>query len=183
MISTEVIWSPGDASSVFSDGVWKLLRAVDDEFVPRLSSRTDTVATGSGVGGAIAVYMDAVRSESWVVATESSVVVGVASFLAGYRQPPLEQWAPSAYVTTIAVVKERRRQGIATAMYAELARAAERAGLSWVTTRTWSTNASHLGVLRRLEFEEVVSISAQRGPGVDTVYLARLVRASTGARP
>lgn len=183
MITTLLVSSPSAARGALHEGVWALLRDVDDEFVPRLSSRSDTVSTVPSVDTTLAAYVDALRMESWIVASDSAGVVGVVSFVSGYCQPPLERWAPSAYVTTVAVTGARRRQGVATAMYEKLIIGAREAGLPWVTTRTWSTNTSHLGLLRQLGFREVMRMSADREPGVDTVYLARPIGREQGREP
>lgn len=45
-----------------------------------------------------------------------------------------------------------------------------------VTTRTWSTNHSHIHVLMKLGFELVKKIDNSRGEGVDTVYYRKIVK-------
>jgi hypothetical protein len=40
----------------------------------------------------------------------------------------------------------------------------------YATTRTWSTNASHLDLLDELGFDLIKRVEDDRGDGIDTVY-------------
>lgn len=172
----------GPASSEDQQRVLAVLREVDDEFVPPLSARADTVSlplsgsaaplrAGSEVG--VEAYFTAMQHESWLLARVSAAVVGVLSYVPGHVEPALAGHSPSHHVTTIAVARRCRGAGVATALYDALDAEARRASVLWVSTRTWSTNRGHLRLLGARRFHEVVR--SPRGWGVDSVYLARHV--------
>lgn len=172
MITTELVPLPDQAEPSMLGTVRRLLVEVDPEFVPGLSSRLDTCSTAPTSDSSISAYFRAMLSESWILARWNGSIVGIASFVSEYDRPPIRAWSPTVHVTTLAVDAAHRRRGLAWAMYAELKRAASASGLRYLTTRTWSTNSSHLELLERLGFEEVVRVGDDRASGIDTMYLA-----------
>lgn len=160
------------ASADLVAGVRRLLRAVDGEFIPPLSSRADSLslATGSGAG-TVEPYLTAIRDEQWLLVRRGGVVIGLLSYLVDHRDGALSPWAPLVYVTTVAVDAEHRRAGHAQSMYEHLARRVRGSGGTRLATRTWSSNRSHLTLLRRLGFNEVRRLVDDRSAGQDTIYL------------
>lgn len=179
MTTTEYIPEPGR----FSDGIRRLLVASDDEFVPPLSGREGTtqregladtsgVATGN-VGEAIEAYHSQCVSQHLIVCHDGGELRGFMSFRDGYRTPELDGFQPSNYVSTIIVAPEYRRRGLAREMYERiLSELPSGIASPHVTTRTWSTNRSHLSLLEELGFENVRTLPDDRGDGIDTVYYA-----------
>ena len=43
-----------------------------------------------------------------------------------------------------------------------------------IFTRTWSTNAAHIKILDKFNFEIIKCIENDRGDGIDTVYFAKI---------
>jgi len=118
-------------------------------------------------------YLDAMRDEAWLLAGKNKKVVGVLSYLVGHVEPVLEGYAPSLYVTTIAVSGSCRGSGLATALYNALYAQARQSDVRWITTRTWSTNVGHMRLLYGQGYTEVAR--QVRDSFVDSVYLARPV--------
>lgn len=176
MITTEVALFPEEAPQRVHSAVWELLQQVDSEFVPPLSSRRDTLSMTPTSGNSLADYFRAMSHESWVVAALDGLIIGFVSFVVGQDPPALSNSSPSAYATTVVVSRAHRHCGAALSMYAELKQVTRAAGLRYVTTRTWSTNDSHLRLLYRLGFEVVFRVGDERTAGIDSIYLALPVR-------
>jgi ribosomal protein S18 acetylase RimI-like enzyme len=171
------------ASQIQRHQVLGLLREVDHEFFPPLSSRTGTLSLEAvpvpvDPASGLAMYLHAMLDESWLLARRDEQVVGVLSYLVDHVEPTLERQSPSLYVTTIAVARGWRGSGVGTALYDALFVQAGLAGAPWITTRTWSTNEQHIRLLVTRGFDEVAR--RPRLGFVDSVYLARRV---SGRRP
>lgn len=153
-----------------------LLVEVDNEFVPPLSWRDSATVRDS------AVVIDGVRPDWYVrqalarpclVAFQENEFAGFMSFLPQHDEPNLDCNNLSTYVVTVATHRRFRRQGVARTLYrAAFALPAEFAS-PFITTRTWSANVVHIGLLERLDFHEVKRLKDDRGVGIDTVYYAR----------
>lgn len=159
----------------YSGGVRELLALTEDEFHPPLSGREGTTQT-SGLNeeqnDALDDYLKDLLDQQFVLALNDGVV-GFLSFRQDYTAEPISQYSPSEYVSTVAVHPEERRQGYAQQMYHTLLTdLPEDIYNSYVTTRTWSTNYSHLNLLDELGFKNVATIPNDRGEDVDTVYYA-----------
>ncbi|MET8092201.1 GNAT family N-acetyltransferase [Micromonospora sp. NPDC005220] len=172
--------TPGRQLDAAAPAIAEILTQVDAEFVPPLSSRASTTTkslTGApdvpgGGRAAPALYLNAVLAQHVILAALNGEVTGLLSFRAGHTEPLLSDWSPCDYVSTIAVLPEARRQGIARGLYAHLF-AQTTSTSPHVATRTWSTNDSHLSLLAELGFRCVANLSDHRGPGIDTVYYVR----------
>ena len=154
----------------------RLLTAADTEFVPPLSARTGTLDQQLGPAKASAAgvesYLAALGQQSLLAAYDHARVIAFMSYRPGHvvQVAGHDPLGPLAYVTTVVVAPSARRRGLARAMYETLL--AELDG-GPVATRTWSGNTAHLNLLADLGFDEVIRLTDDRGPGVDTVYLAR----------
>lgn len=177
MTTTEYIPEAGR----FSDGVRRLLVASDDEFVPPLSAREGTTqrdgladaSDADSVDRSIDAYHSQCVSQHLIVCHDGGDLRGFMSFRDGYRTPELDGFQPSNYVSTIVVAPEHRRRGVAREMYERiLSELPSKIQSPYVTTRTWSTNRSHLSLLEELGFENVATLPDDRGDGIDTVYYA-----------
>lgn len=98
------------------------------------------------------------------------------SFRHNYTCPELEENSPSNYVSTVVVESSFRRMGITRSLYEYMFdKLPEDIRLPCITTRTWSTNISHIGLLSQLDFELVAILKDHRGPGIDTYYYGKRI--------
>jgi ribosomal protein S18 acetylase RimI-like enzyme len=177
-VTTVVATAPHDAGAGMHAGVRDLLREVDAEFVPPLSHRVDTLALHGPTcppEDGLSRYLDAVGRESWLVALRGDRVVGLLSYLTDHRDPWLAAYSPSLYATTVAVSVSARRAGVGGQLYDAFEAAAHRLTVPYLTTRTWTSNAAHLRLLRDRGWRRVVELPDDRDAGVGTVYYARVV--------
>lgn len=163
-----------DTPRDYGTEIRRLLEATEDEFVPSLSTREGTTQT-EGLdrqrNDALEEYYQDCIEQSFVLAHEGADVYGFLSFRPGYAIDALGEYTPSAYVSTIIVDPDHRREGYARGMYLELlTNVPDSVGEPYVTTRTWSTNERHLRLLNELGFELLKRIENDRGNGIDTVY-------------
>jgi ribosomal protein S18 acetylase RimI-like enzyme len=174
-----------------AEAVWQLLRAADGEFVPPLSARGSTVqpdlepqpgakdseTAEPEAGEGPARYFDELRGQHIILARERRTdrVVGFLSYREHHRLPEAAHSGDHLYVSTVIVDPAHRRQGVTRAMYQRLDAEAARSGQG-IATRTWSGNTGHLRLLEHLGVREVLRLPDHRGPGVDTLYLARGAR-------
>lgn len=169
------------AADRFDREVKRLLVSADDEFVPPLSGRDGTTQreglaeTGetpeADVDEAIESYHEQCMDQHLIAAHEDGELRGFMSFRTGYETPELDEYQPSNYISTIVVDPAYRRRGLARRMYEVILTEIPPSVRSpYVTTRTWSTNRSHLRLLEELQFENVETIPNDRGEGIDTVY-------------
>lgn len=181
---TKVLLVQGhEADAVVRRGVRELLAVVDDEFVPPLSRRTDTISTEAVArpsDSAPVAYLETMLEESWLIAVDGDDVCGLLSFRTGHGGAGLPGCSPSLYATTVAVAPAVRRARVGTALYDALERRARELRVPYLTTRTWTTNTSHLDLLRARGFWSVAELPDHRDSGVGTVYLAYAV-ASVGS--
>lgn len=173
------------------EAIWQLLLAADEEFEPPLSSRESTTQVvlrpasqaedGATAEGPVQ-YFETLRDQQFILAREkrSSEVVGFLSFRADHRLPAPVSEGRHLYVSTVIVGRDHRRRGITRAMYQRLLTEGARLGQG-VATRTWSTNTGHLRLLELLGIAEVLRLPDHRGPGIDTLYLARAPRTRSEA--
>src|SRR5262249_40577326 len=139
---------PGERLTATAPAIAEILARVDREFVPPLSSR-DSTTTKDLAGGADAgrprrppvAHLAPVLGQHTILALSAGTVVGLMSFRAAHTEPLLQDWSPCDYVSTVAVLPEARRQGIARRLYAELLGRTTICS-PYVATRTWSTNHS-----------------------------------------
>jgi len=174
-VTTVRLIRPGQYAGV-ATSVWELLQAVDGEFVPPLSGRDSTTTKSlqgqRSVSGPTA-YFEALLQQHALLALDGDRVVALMSFRVGEREAQLGECVPATYISTVAVLPEARRRGLARRLYAEVMRLPSELASPCLGTRTWSTNDTHLPLLEALGFHEVTRLTDHRGPGVDTVYFAR----------
>lgn len=167
----------------FSDEIRQLLVATNHEFVPPLSAREGTTqrdglsrqseSDTENLNEAIEDYLNQCLDQHLIACHTGEILHGFMSFRNGYRTPELETYQPSNYISTIIVAPGSRRHGYARRMYERiLSELPPDIESPYVTTRTWSTNHSHLSLLDDLGFEEVKTLPDDRGDGIHTVYYA-----------
>lgn len=164
-------------AATFGSGIRRILELTEDEFHPPLSGREGTTQTADlneTRNDALDDYYDDLMDQRFVLTLEDDRVVGFLSFRQEYRTDVLEAYSPSNYVSTVAVHPDERRQGYARRMYRTLLNdIPESVRSPCITTRTWSTNQSHLALLAELGFENVATLRNDRGEGIHTVYYVR----------
>ena len=165
------------------EGVWRLLEAYGEDFVPPLSQRRSTTQQGlqgadepSGRGPA--AYFAELKRQRFLLALEGERVAGFLSFRYDYVPDILSDQAPEGvlglYITTIIVAADHRRQGLAREFYRRLMALYPRRR-RLISTRTWSGNENHISLLQKLSFAGPVRIPDDRGPGIDTVYYHKML--------
>lgn len=175
-LAVELI-SPG--SERFSEEIFNLLCLCDREFSPPLSARESTTTSDfcsrqPEVDVLPNDYFEALKRQHSLIVTEGSKVVGFMSFKHEFSSPHLIDYSPSNYVSTLIVSPEHRGKGITEKLYwTILEDLPDDIHQPHVTTRTWSTNHSHLKILNKLDFAETSRIKGDRGSDVDTVYFGR----------
>ena len=159
--------------------LWRLLAAHDRDFVPPLSQRADTcqqTLTGGPAEDGPWAYYQVLLEQSFLLAVEGQDLLGFYSFRRNYLPDPIAHLGREGlfpvYITTLVVDAPARRRGLATRFYETLPTLFP--GGLLVSTRTWSTNSSHLRLLEKLGFTLSLRIPDDRGPSVDTVYYSRV---------
>ncbi len=156
--------------TAFRDQVYTLLSQCDREFVPPLSQRTSTTQSvltgGEESDQGLQSYFQNLLNQPVILATEGSQLLGFMSFIGDFICQDAEDNVVTAYVSTVIVAPPHRGKGLTRQMYEKLLCLTALP----ISTRTWSTNLSHITVLSRLGFYELLRIQDGRGPGVDTVY-------------
>lgn len=163
---------------IYHDDIVRLLVMTDKEFVPPLSARSDTtqtdfhaMAAAQGEKCSISLYFKALLRQGFILAIADDKVVGFLSYIKDYViLNEIEVPEKNAYVSTICVDPGYRRRGITNHFY-ELLEANPDNQL--VYTRTWSQNDSHLGLLRRRNYECILEVADDRASGISTVYYAK----------
>ncbi len=165
--------------------ILKLLELSDKEFVPPLSSRESTTQNVFGGNAAtdnagINTYFETLKHQRFIIALKGDRVLGFLSYITKPSARFCEQNKlprPCCYVTTIIVVKDERRTGIAGLLYEELFRKNRRRNIA---TRTWhdrneeaKKNYHTSLLLGRFRFSECHRIENARGENIDTVYYCR----------
>ncbi len=170
---------PGTLGDEQRNAVWSLLVAVDSEFVPPLSSRDSTTTKrlrpSDPAAGGPRAYFERLVTQASLLATRDGSLLGMMSFIVRHREPLLAEWSPASYVSTVAIARRFRRDGVARALYESVLHIPADLSSPFVATRTWSGNLSHMALLADLEFLEVARVTDDRGVGVDSVFYARAV--------
>ncbi|MBQ3147263.1 MAG: GNAT family N-acetyltransferase [Oscillospiraceae bacterium] len=156
--------------------ILRMLQAGDGEFVPPLSTRNSTTQTDfvivQGLTRGVLNYFRGLKEQKLLAATENGHLLGLVSFRENFTNEKISK-LPNIYISTVLVSPEARGRGITGKMYETLF--AEYKGAS-VFTRTWSTNAAHIRILEKLQFETLCVLKNDRGQGVDTVYFQRIAK-------
>ncbi|MFA4994401.1 MAG: GNAT family N-acetyltransferase [Bdellovibrionales bacterium] len=162
--------------------VWSLLWAADAEFIPALSTRhgpSDAIfdpAEKVKDEGPVEYFAE-MSKQPIIVALSKGYVVGFMAYKTNYAVPEIQEKV-QAYVSTIVIDPVARGQKIAERFYKRLFKELQKARDEeplLVATRTWSTNFSHLTILKRLGFDCVFCKKNGRKKDIDTiVYKLRL---------
>lgn len=172
-----------DPSSGDAREIRRLLDLTSSEFVPPLHARTSTtsknfesveVDDNSGFNEFVAQTLQ----ENCLIAELDGKFAGFMSFLPHFSDALLDEWSPCTYVVTIAADPNMRQLGIGRSLYDAVFNLSPDVASPNIATRTWISNAGHIGLLNKLGFKEVHRINNDRGNDIHTVYFARRVNAA-----
>ena len=149
--------------------VKSLLEKYDKSFVPALSQRNSTtqqtlVSNDDSTEPSIDEYFNNLLEQSFILAIHYGELVGFMSFIED-KELPYGTQTPSNYVSTDIVDESFRGQRLTKQFYQEMMRFKKP-----ITTRTWSSNYSHIAILKSMGFENVKTLPNDRGENIDTVY-------------
>lgn len=167
-------------NSPYSNDIWNLVVTYDNAFIPPLSARenpyqSDLASSGDAQAQTTKPYQyfENLKQQYFYIAVdEQNRALGFMSFRLHYVCADLEDEIDTLYISTIIVDEQHRSKGITNRFYDEIERLATSEQRP-VTTRTWSTNDSHIHVLNKRGYEAVHIIEDGRGPQIDTVYFRK----------
>ncbi|MBX3040182.1 MAG: GNAT family N-acetyltransferase [Bdellovibrionaceae bacterium] len=166
----EILPQPGFPLSL-EDEISKLLKLVDHEFIPPLSSRNSTMQQVFNESDRIDdmwFYHRQLRAQMNVFIVSEQKLAGLASFNFLLHIPDIGE---CAYLTTIIIHPSHRAKGLGRILYEEVAKILrDRGATRRLVTRTWSTNHSHLPLLEKMGFREIHRLKDHRAPGIDSIY-------------
>ncbi len=159
----------------YYDEILDMLIAGDDEFVPPLSARRSTTEADLNAvqkqSDGILSYFEELKKQRLMVATENNKLVAFVSFKENYTNDEIkEEDVPNIYLSTLIVKPEGRGKGLTQKMYQSLFKEYENVN---IFTRTWSTNAAHIKILSKFDFDTLCVLENHRGAGIDTVYFVK----------
>ena len=162
--------------AAYSDAIYAVLEAGDEDFVPPLSTRFSTsdtsfsARTDSKKG--IDAYFNSMMKEEMLAAVEDGKLLGFVTFMPDFTCKYIDADSfPNIYICTLLLAPEARGKGLTAKMYTHLFDTLyPHANLY---TRTWSTNAAHIKILTRFGFSQIARIENDRGEGIDTVYFGK----------
>jgi len=155
--------------------VWEIVKNADNDFIPSLSSRVDTVQKFKNLksvpnkkdnNGPIK-FFEEIKKESFALIIKNGKIEGFMSFIEDYSLSLNEGVVICDYITTIIIDKNCRNKGYTQKMYNILLNQRKD---KKIATRTWSKNLSHMHILDRLGFKLVQRDKDDRGVNIDTVY-------------
>jgi ribosomal protein S18 acetylase RimI-like enzyme len=156
----------------YSNDIWELIKGSNNDFVPPLSTRYSTcqkdMKTDQSKADEPILYFELLKSQSFILAIENNTAIGLLSFI---PDKEMESGLKGNYITTIIVDKNYRNHGITKRMYDKLFEISHNKS---IITRTWSTNYTHIHILKELNFKLIKEIENDRGNGINTVYYCRI---------
>ena len=169
--------------------IWKILQEIDYEFIPPLSYRestTDQFENDNIETENLQPYFDGLLEQKIIVSKKkaSNRITGFMSYKPNYQVVSNKEHSvtnkeisfSSHYISTIGVTKGARGNGITRMFYKEIEKeVAKSKENNWVSTRTWSTNITHIRILESLGYENIIEIKNDRGAGIHTIYYAKQI--------
>lgn len=157
----------------YSNEIFEMVRTGEKDFVPPLSSRSSTTQTnltgGEGSLDGVVSYFNEMIKQKFACAVEDNKILGFVSFKENYLTDAYNK-TPNIYLSTLILKPEARGKNLTFNMYDYLFNVVY--SKSSIYTRTWSTNAPHIKILSKFNFQEILRKENDRGEGIDTVYYA-----------
>jgi hypothetical protein len=106
-------------------------------------------------------------------------IAGFMSFIHNYRDKVFDSYniGTNNYISTLCVDLKYRHQGLANLLYSYIENDLPiEIRSSFTSTRTWSSNSSHLSLLNKRNYvlvKRVINDREYHGKVADTVYLAK----------
>ena len=148
--------------------IFELLQNSDNDFIPPLSARADTVHKfNEKQNGSLVKFYEEIIKENFLLLLNNGKVEGFFSFLKDHYLELKEQIIFCDYITIILINSKVRNKGYTKKMYNAFLN--QRKGRN-VATRTWSLNYAHLHILDSLGFKLVQTDKDDRGVNIDSVY-------------
>ena len=148
--------------------IFELLQNSDNDFIPPLSARADTVHKfNEKQNGCLVKFYEEIIKENFLLLLNNGKVEGFFSFLKDHYLELKEQIIFCDYITIILINSKVRNKGYTKKMYNAFLN--QRKGRN-VATRTWSLNYAHLHILDSLGFKLVQTDKDDRGVNIDSVY-------------
>ena len=162
--------------------LWNILCEIDYEFIPPLSYRdsttfsfdSETVETEKPNA-----YFEKLLEQKIIISKNkrNGQISGFMSFIPNYEIEIEDTNINTCYISTIGVTKGERGNGITVHFYKLIEEYVLKNNYGeFVATRTWSTNRTHINILKNIGYELVVEKKNDRGPGVHTVYFAKKIK-------
>jgi len=163
-------------------GLRNIIFEIDYEFVPPLSYRKSTTSSfGTEMidHNRPEEYLAGVLDQEIIVSRKKydNQIIGFVSYKPNHIIKTKEEKSIICYyVTTIGVTKGSRGHGISNQFYKNIEEIVKgQTESKFVATRTWSTNKTHIRILKNLGYENVLTIENDRGNGIHTVYFAKKI--------
>lgn len=161
--------------TVFYDQIFEMMQESDKDFVPPLSSRSSTTQKDfsfrKGSLEGLKSYFEEMKNQRFMVCTDGDILVSFVSFKENFTNDKItDEDLPNIYLSTLIMRPEYRGHGVTQKIYNELFKIYNDAN---IFTRTWSTNAAHIKILSKFNFEVLNTIKDDRGEGIDTIYFIK----------
>lgn len=158
----------------YREELYKLLEDGDKDFVPPLSKRSSTTQQNFNTGedNGISAYFNMMIKQNIIGVFEENELLGFLSFIENWKSEHTEnRYEDNIYLSTLILSEKTRGKGITYKLYDHVFNTLY--PRKSIFTRTWSTNAAHIKILGKFEFETIKTIKNDRGDGIDTVYFAK----------
>lgn len=176
----------GVQNEKFADSVRELLVLCDKEFIPPLSFRNSSTQkdfSGSSQSpneiSGITLYLNDLMKQNNIFVLDGENLIAFMSFKPNHFKFPfdtiIEPNEVNNYISTLIVHPKYRRFHIAYRLYDYIENLLNNDNMmACISTRTWSTNVSHINLLKKRGYKFIYSAKNDRtdneGNIVDTVY-------------
>lgn len=154
----------------YQSNIEKIIQKYSEEFVPPLSARTGTTQNSFehiNKKSSSEEYFLKMIKQAFIIDVEDDIIRGFLSYIPNYSLEINNKKTVCDYISTIIVEKNFRNHCITRNLYSRLFK--DRSDNTFVT-RTWSSNAAHIHILKTIGFRLFYTIKNDRGIGIDTVY-------------
>lgn len=156
------------------NAIRELVKSVDDDFNPPLSTRTSSIHLDfKDSSGSIDEYIDDLLDNEAILALVDGKIAGILFYRTDYHVVKLNK--RGLYVVVILVGKNYRGHKIASKLYSAVEDRADSMHKK-IYLRTWSGNKTQEAILPKRGYSIIHRIKDDRGPGRDTVYYERPAR-------
>ena len=171
-----------EKSSCLKNSLLEVLKECSDEFLPPLSQRSGTRQTDFAQDNQDGIddYFNNLLDQHNLIVVENGQTISFMSFIHNYKNEIFNKFDDGInnYVSTICTSVKHRGKGLVKALYDKIESELPRGLMGkFVSTRTWSTNDSHIAILNKRGYMLIHRVENDRtmpdGTKVDTVYFAK----------